>query len=122
MCILRAHFPPEFLNRVDDIVMFHRLTRKQIKEIVGIQMKHVSKRLAEKNISIVITPPVSDFLVEHGYDPAYGARPLKRAIQRFILDPMAINIIEGRICEGCVVTLDIDKNGIRFQRRNTSAA
>ncbi len=112
---LRRHFRPEFLNRVDDIVVFHPLTREHIRSIVDVQLKRLSNRLAEKKISLELTETARELLAQQGYDPTYGARPLKRAIQRLVLDPLAIEILEGRVREGDHVVVDTDNNHMVFR-------
>ena len=97
---LRSHFRPEFLNRIDEIVIFHALTKEQLRTIVDIQLSRVRERLAERGISIELTDAAKDLLVEEGYDPAFGARPLKRLIQQRIADPLAMQILEGTIFDG----------------------
>jgi ATP-dependent Clp protease ATP-binding subunit ClpB len=117
---LRSHFRPEFLNRIDEIVIFHTLSRAQIKQIVNIQLARVLKYLEEKNIALELTDEVKEFLASEGYDPAFGARPLKRAIQRQILDMMATEILRGNIAEGDRVVADIDskeRDRIRFKAK-----
>ena len=94
---LRAHFKPEFLNRVDDVIIFHALTIENIKEIVEIQLRNLRKRLADRKMEINLTARAKDFLAKEGFDPVYGARPLKRAIQRLIQDPLALKILGRRI-------------------------
>jgi len=102
---LKAHFRPEFLNRIDDIVIFHRLAEDQLGRIVDIQLAGVSKRLAEKHIQLKLTDAAKKMIAEEGYDPAFGARPLKRAIQRLVVDPLAKQVIAGEIPEGSTVTV-----------------
>jgi ATP-dependent Clp protease ATP-binding subunit ClpB len=97
---LRAHFRPEFLNRVDEIIIFDRLSDEEIKHIVGLQIDRLAKRLAGQNIVLEVTPEAMAFVAKEGYDPVYGARPLKRAIQREILDPLSMEILKGRFKEG----------------------
>src|SRR5207302_10797432 len=103
---LRAHFPPEFLNRIDEVLLFHRLNRLNIASIVEIQLRVAVKRLAEHRIEAVISPAARDLLVEVGYDPAYGARPLKRAIGRLILNPLAIQILGAKFRPGDTIVID----------------
>ncbi|HPC16534.1 MAG TPA: ATP-dependent chaperone ClpB [Candidatus Hydrogenedentes bacterium] len=112
---LRRHFRPEFLNRVDDIVVFHSLSREDIRRIVDVQIKRLSKRLEEKHIAIELSDAARDYLADEGFDPAYGARPLKRAIQRLVLDPMAMEILSGAIQEGSRVFVDLEDGGLRFR-------
>jgi ATP-dependent Clp protease ATP-binding subunit ClpB len=104
---LRAHFKPEFLNRVDEVIIFHALTLENIKQIVEIQLRNLRKRLAERKISLVLTDQAKEFLAKEGFDPVYGARPLKRAIQRFIQDPLALKLLEGEFSEGDTVEVDV---------------
>jgi ATP-dependent Clp protease ATP-binding subunit ClpB len=104
---LREKFKPEFLNRVDEIIIFHPLAEQQIKKIVDLQLELVAKRLKEKNIKIQITPAAREFLAREGFDPVYGARPLKRAIQNLVLDELALKIVEGKVKEGSKVKIDV---------------
>jgi ATP-dependent Clp protease ATP-binding subunit ClpB len=114
---LRAHFKPEFLNRVDEVIIFHALTLENIKEIVEIQLRNLRKRLAERKISMTLTERAKEFLAKEGFDPVYGARPLKRAIQRFIQDPLALKILQGEFSEGDTVEIDAAlKNGLIFSK------
>jgi ATP-dependent Clp protease ATP-binding subunit ClpB len=108
---LRSHFKPEFLNRVDEIIIFNSLSQDDIRRIVEIQLSHLAKRLAERNIEIELTDKAKEKLAKDGYDPVYGARPLKRVIQREIQDPLALAIIEGRFKEGDKVRVDVDDSG-----------
>lgn len=100
MDALRAHFRPEFLNRVDEIVIFHALTREHMKQIIEIQLKHVRKLLGERGITLEVTDEAKELLVEEGYDPVYGARPLKRILQRRIQDRLASQVLQGDVQEG----------------------
>ncbi len=97
---LRYHFKPEFLNRLDDIIIFHALTREQIKQIVDIQIARLNRRLSENKLNLVLDPSARDLLAAEGFDPAYGARPLKRAIQRLIENPLAMDILAGKFQAG----------------------
>ncbi len=112
---LRKHFRPEFLNRVDDTVVFRPLQRKQIKEIVSIQLRHLQKRLEERQIQLTLSEKATDFLAELGYDPVYGARPLKRAIQKEIETPMGKALLEGKVSNGQHVIADVSEGRIIFQ-------
>jgi ATP-dependent Clp protease ATP-binding subunit ClpB len=111
MAALRELFRPEFLNRIDDIVMFSPLGKPQIERIIDLQLADVKKRLAERKISIELTPAAKSLLMREGYDPAYGARPMKRAIQRLIQDPLALRILDGEVRPGETVLVDADPNG-----------
>ncbi|MDI6755971.1 MAG: ATP-dependent chaperone ClpB [Thermodesulfobacteriota bacterium] len=103
---LRAHFKPEFLNRVDDIIIFHSLTIENIKSIVDIQLRNLRKRLAERKMDIHLSERAKEILAQEGFDPVYGARPLKRAIQRLIQDPLALKVLSGEFFEGDVIEVD----------------
>ncbi len=111
---LQAHFKPEFLNRIDDIVVFHSLTRKDIAAIVGIQLQRVAHLLADKGYPLEVTPAAQDWLGETGYDPDYGARPLKRAIQRELQDPLAIKILAGDFRPGETILVDKGETALTF--------
>jgi ATP-dependent Clp protease ATP-binding subunit ClpB len=116
MDALRAHFRPEFINRVDEIIIFHPLTREQMKTIIDIQVKGLLRRLEDRKIFVVLTDAARDWLVREGYDPAYGARPLKRAIQRFVLDPLAMRVLDGEFREGDHVQVDAGPKGLEFSK------
>ncbi len=105
---LRQAFPPEFLNRVDEIVTFHSLTRAHLGRIVEIQLRRLGKMLAERGLTLRLTDRARDFVAEAGYDPAYGARPLKRAIQQYVQDPLALALLEGKFERGDTVVADVD--------------
>jgi len=113
---LRAHFRPEFLNRIDEIIVFNRLTQEDIKKIVDIQIGIVQKRLSEKKIEFFLTPKAKEFLAEKGYDPLFGARPLKRVIQREVLDPLAMKILEGEFKEGDYIKVDFPDGKVVFEK------
>ncbi|MGQ9609534.1 MAG: ATP-dependent chaperone ClpB [bacterium] len=110
MDALRSQFKPEFLNRIDEIIIFNRLGMEQIKQIVDIQLERLKSRLVSKNIDIVLTLKAKEFLANIGFDPVYGARPLRRAIQQQVLDPLALKILEGQFKEGNIIKVD-EKNG-----------
>jgi ATP-dependent Clp protease ATP-binding subunit ClpB len=118
---LRHHFRPEFLNRLDEIIVFHALTEEHLKQIVEIQLAGLRKRLAERHIELELTDAARAFLVRSGYDPSYGARPLKRAIQREIETPLARKILGGEIGEGQRVVVDLGRPGsLEFESKNAS--
>ncbi len=119
---LRQHFPPEFLNRVDEIIVFHQLTREQLRQIVDIQLRGLAKRLAERKMTVEFTQAAKDLLIEEGYDPVYGARPLKRTIQRRVLDPLALKVLEGEFKEGDHILVDARDGQIVFERAIVAAA
>jgi len=122
MDALRETFRPEFLNRIDEIIFFHALGREHMKRIIDIQIGGLMKRLEERKIHVVLTEAAKDQLVREGYDPAYGARPLKRTIQRRILDPLALRVLEGDFTEGDTVTVDAGADGLRFVKREAVRA
>ena len=103
---LRDVFKPEFLNRIDEIVRFRALTKEDLTEIVDIQLRGLAKRLTDRRLELTVTPAAKTWLAEHGYDPAYGARPLKRLVQRAISDPLALALLEGKYSDGDTVTVD----------------
>jgi ATP-dependent Clp protease ATP-binding subunit ClpB len=114
---LRGHFRPEFLNRVDEIIIFDRLSDEEIKHIVGLQINRLAKRLAAQNILLEVTPAARALVAKEGYDPVYGARPLKRAIQREILDPLSLEILQGRFKEGDRIEVAEKEGEIVFSKR-----
>jgi ATP-dependent Clp protease ATP-binding subunit ClpB len=103
MDVVRKHFRPEFLNRIDEIVLFHRLGREQMDGIVRIQLSRVEKLLADRRMSVVIDDGALHWLAERGYDPVYGARPLKRVIQKELVDPIARKLLAGDLEDGAVI-------------------
>jgi ATP-dependent Clp protease ATP-binding subunit ClpB len=111
MNALRQHFRPEFLNRIDDIIIFRPLGEEQIEHIIELQLKRLEKLLADRKLHIELTPKAKHHLARQGYDPALGARPLKRAIQRLIQNPLALAVLEGRFLEGDKIKADVDDNG-----------
>ncbi len=113
---LRSHFRPEFLNRVDDIILFHTLSRSELRQIVVIQIKRVQNLLADKKITLELSPSAQDYLVEVGYDPAYGARPLKRAIQRELENSLATKLLENTFTEGDTIRVDYLEGSLSFSR------
>jgi ATP-dependent Clp protease ATP-binding subunit ClpB len=115
---LRASFRPEFINRIDEIVIFNPLGKDQLARIVGLLLKNVERLLAERQISLELTPAATEVLLREGYDPAYGARPLRRTIQRLIQDPLALQILEGKVLPGDRVRVDRDaqKESMQFER------
>ncbi|MEO8635193.1 MAG: ATP-dependent chaperone ClpB [Gemmatimonadales bacterium] len=117
---LRHHFRPEFLNRVDEIIVFRQLGRREIAKIVELQLEHLEKQLAARHIGLRVTPEARDFLAQEGYDPVYGARPLKRVIQRRLQNAIALEILEGSWNEGDTITVERGGDGLRFVRQATS--
>jgi ATP-dependent Clp protease ATP-binding subunit ClpB len=121
MDALRAHFRPEFINRIDEIIIFHSLDREQLKTIVDIQVRHLLSRLEDRKIFVTLTDAAKEWLVREGYDPAYGARPLKRALQRHVLDPLALRVLDGEFREGDRVEVDAGPGGLLFAKQQTGA-
>ena len=117
MDALRDHFRPEFLNRIDEIIFFHALGREHMKRIIDIQIGGLTKRLEERKIHVTLTDGAKDQLVRDGYDPAYGARPLKRSIQRGVLDPLAMRVLEGDFLEGDTIVVDAGTAGLTFTKQ-----
>ena len=117
MEVVRGHFRPEFLNRIDDSVVFHPLGREHIRSIAAVQTEGLRARLAERGIALSIADAALDRIAELGFDPVYGARPLKRAIQTRIENPLAREILDGRFVSGDTVVIDADDEGLRFERR-----
>jgi ATP-dependent Clp protease ATP-binding subunit ClpB len=115
MAALRQHFRPEFLNRVDEIIIFHGLTKEHLKEIVEIQVSRLKQLLADRRLEIELTEAAKALLAEEGYDPAYGARPLKRVIQRQVQDPLALRLLEGEYREGDRVLVDAVDGHLTFE-------
>jgi ATP-dependent Clp protease ATP-binding subunit ClpB len=114
---LRIHFKPEFLNRIDDMIVFHSLSKEHLERIVDIQLSYLKNRLKEHNYEIALTKKAKTWIADVGHDPTYGARPLKRAIQRYVENPLALKILEGTFKEGDNILVDIDENGnISFQK------
>jgi ATP-dependent Clp protease ATP-binding subunit ClpB len=114
MNMVRAHFRPEFLNRVDEIILFHRLKREQMGRIVDIQMGRLQKLLADRKIKLELDDKAKDWLGAKGYDPAYGARPLKRVIQKYVQDPLAEMVLSGKIHDGETVHITASNDGLMF--------
>jgi ATP-dependent Clp protease ATP-binding subunit ClpB len=121
---LLQHFRPEFLNRIDEIVIFNALGKTEIEKIIDLQLENLSKMLAERKIAITLTEKAHELLYREGYDPQFGARPLKRAIQRLIQDPLAMKLLDGEIAPGDALTIDADlkKGAMTFERAKAKAA
>jgi ATP-dependent Clp protease ATP-binding subunit ClpC len=114
---LQHVFNPEFLNRVDDIIVFHPLQRDHIRQIVAILLQETRKRLAEEELSVRLSEAATDFLVKHGFDEQYGARPLKRAIQRYIEDPLSEKILVAEFSKGDDIEIDVAPDGAKLEFR-----
>ena len=112
MDMVRAHFRPEFLNRIDEIILFHRLKRDQMTRIVDIQMERLRRLLADRKITLELDDKAKEWLGAKGYDAAYGARPLKRAIQKYVQDPLAELVLQGKLGDGETVKITSGKDGL----------
>jgi ATP-dependent Clp protease ATP-binding subunit ClpB len=117
MDALRQHFRPEFLNRIDDIIIFDRLSEEELKKIVEIQLRRLVRRLENQKITLELSDAAKAFVASHGYDPVYGARPLKRAVQKYILDPLSLEILAGKFHEGQRINVDVQNDGLTFSVR-----
>jgi ATP-dependent Clp protease ATP-binding subunit ClpB len=122
MAIVRASFRPEFLNRVDEIILFHRLKRNEMSKIVDIQLARLGKLLEDRKITIELEPSAREWLADKGWDPAYGARPLKRVIQKAVQDPLAEQILAGQVKDGDRVVISAGKQGLTFNGKLAAAA
>jgi ATP-dependent Clp protease ATP-binding subunit ClpB len=122
MTVVRSAFRPEFLNRVDEIILFHRLKKSEMGRIVDIQLVRLQKLLEDRKIVLKLEPSARDWLAEKGWDPAYGARPLKRVIQKSVQDPLAEMILAGKIRDGETVKVSGDKVGLTFNGKMAAAA
>jgi len=121
MAVLRDHFRPEFLNRVDEVIVFKPLTQDQLAAIVDIQLRRLEKRLAERHLQLVVTDGARQLLAQRGWDPVYGARPLKRTIQRLVQDPLAMMLLEGKFSDGEAVEVDVHKGELTFNKARVAA-
>jgi ATP-dependent Clp protease ATP-binding subunit ClpC len=118
---LKRTFRPEFLNRIDEIIIFHTLTREHVKKIVDLQMEEIADRLAEHGITITLTDAAREWLANEGYDPQFGARPLRRTLQKRVESPMSVKLLRGEFKAGDTVLVDVDQEGLSFQKAEASA-
>jgi ATP-dependent Clp protease ATP-binding subunit ClpB len=119
---LRQHFRPEFINRIDEVIVFHPLAREHMKQIIDIQVGHLLKRLADRKLTVDLTDRARDQLVDEGYDPIYGARPLKRTLQKRVLDPLALKVLQGEFREGDHIVVDAGSPDLQFLKRDSVGA
>ncbi len=119
---LRNHFRPEFLNRVDDIIVFRQLSRDDLVQIVDLQLQRLQRQLADRHLTLEVTPEAKALIAVEGYDPVYGARPLKRVIQRLLQNPIALELLEGNFHEGDTIRVERDGKALRFERVERSVA
>jgi ATP-dependent Clp protease ATP-binding subunit ClpB len=122
LAILRDHFRPEFLNRIDEVIVFRRLTEDQLTKIVDIQLRRLESRLADRRVTLVVTDAARKLLAKRGWDPVYGARPLKRTIQRLMQDPLAMMLLEGKFSEGDTIEVDIRDGELSFDKAKVTAS
>ncbi|MCM8804770.1 MAG: ATP-dependent chaperone ClpB, partial [Candidatus Omnitrophica bacterium] len=113
---LKSKFRPEFLNRIDEIIIFNRLKKEDILKIVNIQISYLQKRLLDKKIEIKLSEEAKNYLVEKGYDENFGARPLKRLIQKEIENPLALKILSGEFKEGNIIFIDVENSSLTFKK------
>jgi ATP-dependent Clp protease ATP-binding subunit ClpB len=121
MAVVRANFRPEFLNRIDEIILFHRLKKEQMGAIVDIQIARIQKLLEDRKVTIELAPEARIWLAERGYDPAFGARPLKRVIQKELQDPLAERLLAGSIQDGNKVRVGVGADGLKFEVKGKAA-
>ncbi len=120
MDVVRGHFRPEFLNRVDEIILFHRLKRGEMGAIVDIQLERLHALLADRKITLELDDEARTWLADKGYDPVYGARPLKRAMQKYVQDPLAEQILQGNFPDGSVIKAFSGSDRLNFKLRETA--
>ncbi|MBC7251857.1 MAG: ATP-dependent Clp protease ATP-binding subunit, partial [Anaerolineae bacterium] len=114
-------YRPEFLNRIDEVIIFHTLTREHVLQIVDLQMKEIEERLAEQGLSIELTDAAREWLANEGYDPQFGARPLRRTLQRRVENPLALRLLQGEFSAGDVVVVDAGDEGLIFTKKEPVA-
>ena len=119
---LKRTFRPELLNRIDDVIIFHPLTEDNLNSIVNLLIREVEKRLAERKIKLEVNEEAKAWLTQKGYDPIYGARPLRRAIQRYMENPMSSKILQGEFKEGDTIAISLEKDNLIFAARKTAKA
>jgi ATP-dependent Clp protease ATP-binding subunit ClpA len=112
---LRLQFRPEFLNRIDDIIVFNTLSRDNLSQIVDIQLRTVTKMLKDRKLKLIVTPAAKDAIISEGYDPQFGARPMRRAIQRLVQDPLAQKLLRGEFTEGETIEVDTQPGATELQ-------
>ena len=122
MNVVRQAFRPEFLNRLDEIVLFHRLSREHMTGIVAVQLKHLQALLADRKLELQLDEGAKTWLADAGYDPVYGARPLKRVIQRELQNPLATRLLEGRFKAGDTIRVSADRDGLTIDGKKLSEA
>jgi ATP-dependent Clp protease ATP-binding subunit ClpC len=111
---MKKTFRPEFINRIDEIIVFHQLTEEQLRQIVDLLVKDLQERLAERKLNIELTEEAKSWLAKEGYDPVYGARPLRRAIERYVENPLSTKLLKGEFGEGDTVRVDLVDGSLTF--------
>ena len=119
---VKKTFRPEFLNRIDEIIVFHELTEEQLRSIIDLLVKDLQKRLAEHKLEVKLTDKAKSWLAKAGYDPVYGARPLRRAIERYVENPLSTKILRGEFSQGDTIKIDLDDEGLTFTAKATVEA
>jgi ATP-dependent Clp protease ATP-binding subunit ClpC len=114
MIEVKKTFRPEFLNRLDEIIVFHELSEEQLRQVVDLLAKDLQKRLAERKLSVEITEKAKSWLAKEGYDPVYGARPLRRALEKYVENPLAVKVLGGEFKEGDTIIVDTADEGLTF--------
>jgi ATP-dependent Clp protease ATP-binding subunit ClpC len=114
-------FRPEFLNRLDEVIVFHPLTKDDLRKIIDIEVKGVSERLVQRKVTLLLTVPAKEFIIEQGFNPEFGARPLRRAVQRLLEDPLSEEVLRGSFSEGTVITVNVQDGHLRFDSVQTPA-
>jgi ATP-dependent Clp protease ATP-binding subunit ClpB len=117
---LRQHFRPEFLNRVDEVIVFRQLSKDDLGQIVELQLQHLERLLTEKELHLTVSARAKELLVEQGYDPVFGARPLKRVIQRLLQNPIALEVLEGKFIGGDTIRVDREADALAFTRQSAA--
>ena len=122
MTEVKKLFRPEFLNRLDEIIVFHELSEEQLGSIVDLMITDLQSRLAERDLNIELTQKAKSWLAKEGYDPIYGARPLRRVIERYVENPLSSKVLRGELKEGDTVKVDLGKDGLTFKTKTKAAA
>ena len=121
MTEVRKTFRPEFLNRLDEIIVFHELSEEQLRHVIDLLSKDLQKRLAERKLGVEITEKTKSWLAKEGYDPVYGARPLRRALEKYVENPLSIKVLSGEFKEGDTVMVDVGEEGLSFKVKGKAA-